>query len=126
MISSVSFFNSQTFSNLEILFQKKKEEVLNARNQVIAVQQEVEVLNNKLLGVKTQREALSNQLDSERKIVEIERSKRLELGREIELTQEKCLKFEDNKLQLENQLDEQKALVVQFGWKRNHSMFLLM
>merc|ERR1711937_1132063 len=91
----------------------QKEEVLNARNQVIAMQQEVEVLNNKLLGVKTQREALSNQLDSERKIVENERSKRLELGREIELTQEKCLKFEDNKLQLENQLEEQKALVVQ-------------
>ena len=87
------------------------------------MQQEVEVLNNKLLGVKTQREALSNQLDSERKIVENERSKRLELGREIELTQEKCLKFEDNKLQLENQLEEQKALVVQFGWKGNQLMF---
>lgn len=50
----------------------KKEEVVNARAQVLEMQQEVESLNNRLLGVKTQRETLSNQLDSERKIVESE------------------------------------------------------
>ena len=46
--------------------------MVNARAQVLEMQQEVESLNNRLLGVKTQRETLSNQLDSERKIVESE------------------------------------------------------
>lgn len=91
----------------------QKNELEAAQTSVILAQQRVEEANNKLSGVKAQRETLSNQLRDERQNLESEKQKRFELTRQNDIHQNKAVQSSQVISDLKGQLEEQHTLVQQ-------------